>query len=1190
MVLRLREFDSGEGNTLGYNNQFTLTFNNMTDRYELLHNAGGGVAGSFDANEKDKAISFIDPTYNPTVYNNYGFYNAPEMEQLGGMLPEGTDSSLYKMSSPENVTPTTYETPETIRSYEWTLPTGNTISTNGTNLDEALAEAQKEFTRIKNNFGGFEGISLEDAFSSEPKVNLAGVETYINDNKTIPVGTPMGGQNVRRNTATLERAGYTIENGVVTGVPYTIEEDTSADTLGSEPREKFDYSDLNRSMTFDEFMRSDKPMATTQEKRDPVDYTSPYGTGGETIRVDPAMVSQYENYVRGYYSPYQHSSGEDTFALVEGEIEDINQYKALGYNDEDIKKLLSDKYDYRATPVVEEVDQGSMMDNMVGADDDLETTEPIDDTFEPVSKPEIVTQPDPIITSTPTYSVPSTPSFTTQPMSSGTYQSPTVTQPQFTGPVDPNTGTFQLQQGMGFAPSNVQFNVPEISTGVLGQGQSMGYNPTLQLVAPQPYVQSGYMPTFRYNEGGMVPNTMQQQQQPASAMPMTQSTFGGFKPEAMQRIAGSLGYQGDIAGFDEYLNANPDKKQKMDMYNQKAMQMAKGGVIHANEGTYVPSDPRPLGQQYIPEQEFYPSTVEVPIYDDAGNQTGTRTETRGYSLQDAMATQALFPGLPTGATVVPVGVSQEAGQFIDPRSGQVYGSSALPTALATTTQAGMPQATPTTLMTAATGAEAVDEAVSGMQPAQGEITDQALVTGQEGVSSLNIDAAQGTATMMTNPVTREIQSGELISGAADAQKAAKFTEQIQAATAEPSQKATVQGQLEGLMQQFEGGDTPAWAAGAMRNAMGAMAARGLGASSLAGQAAVQAAMESALPIAQADAQTQAKFESQNLSNRQQRAMLAAQQRAQFIGQEFDQAFQSRVMNASKISDVANMNFTAEQQVALENSRAANSMNLANLSNRQASVMAEAAAIANMDMANLNNRQQAAVMNAQSFLQMDMANLSNKQQTELFQAQQRVQSLFNDQAAINAAAQFNASSQNQTDQFFANLANQTSQFNASQANAQSQFNAGQTNVIERFNTEINNQREQFNASNRLVIDQANATWRREIATMDTAAVNRANETNAEALLGVSRDAYNNLWQYYSDNMEWAWTSAENEKTRYVNMALAELNANAEMDIAEFKADYQSSIGFGNMIGKILTTDLTGSLGGTILGDVFDFLGG
>ena len=216
------------------------------------------------------------------------------------------------------------------------------------------------------------------------------------------------------------------------------------------------------------------------------------------------------------------------------------------------------------------------------------------------------------------------------------------------------------------------------------------------------------------------------------------------------------------------------------------------------------------------------------------------------------------------------------------------------------------------------------------------------------------------------------------------------------------------------------------------------------------------------------------------------------------------------------------------------------------------VMAEAAALANLDMANLSNRQQAAVQNAQNFLQMDMANLSNKQQTELFQAQQRIQSLFTDQAAMNATAQFNASSQNQTDQFFASLANQTAQFNASQANAQAQFNAGQTNVVERFNTEINNQREQFNATNRLVIDQANATWRRQIATAATEAVNRANEINAESLLGVSRDAYNNLWQYYSDNMEWAWTASENEKTRFMNLAEAQLRADTSLDLQQIKS--------------------------------------
>ena len=750
------------------------------------------------------------------------------------------------------------------------------------------------------------------------------------------------------------------------------------------------------------------------------------------------------------------------------------------------------------------------------------------------------------------------PSFTSQMQtmpitSSATYTQP-ATQPQFTGPINPTTGTYQLPQSITFAPSNVQFGTPQISTGVLGQQSSFGYTPTIP-------IQSGYMPNFQYQQGGMVPNMQQQNQQ---TMPMTQS-FGGFKPQAMQRIAGSLGYQGDMSGFNNYLNNNPDKKQKMDMYNQKAMQMAQGGMVQKFQSGGTP-DPTPVGQQYIPPQ----------------------TLPESGSLEDVFALQAVTPGLPVGATVVPVKTTMEAGQFIDPRSGQVSGAAAVPTALAGTTQAGMPVATGTTLAGTTTVAGAVADVAEGTQAAQGTVSDQARVgAAQQTDSSITgLEAAQGTATLIDNPVTREIQSGELITGAADAEKAAKFTEQVQAAQAMPSQKATVQGQLEGLMQDFEGGATPAWAAGAMRAVSAQMAARGLGASSIAGQALVQAAMESALPIAQADASVTASFEQQNLSNRQQRAMLAAQQRAQFIGQEFDQAFQARVANAAKVSDVANMNFTAEQQIALENARITNSVDLANLSNSQAMVMAEAAALANLDMANLSNRQQAAVQNAQNFLQMDMANLSNKQQTELFQAQQRIQSLFTDQAAMNATAQFNASSQNQTDQFFASLANQTAQFNASQANAQAQFNAGQTNVVERFNTEINNQREQFNATNRLVIDQANATWRRQIATAATEAVNRANEINAESLLGVSRDAYNNLWQYYSDNMEWAWTASENEKTRFMNLAEAQLRADTSLDLEQIKNDYASSVGFGSLIGKILTTDLTQTLGGTILGEVFD----
>ena len=444
------------------------------------------------------------------------------------------------------------------------------------------------------------------------------------------------------------------------------------------------------------------------------------------------------------------------------------------------------------------------------------------------------------------------------------------------------------------------------------------------------------------------------------------------------------------------------------------------------------------------------------------------------------------------------------------------------------------------------------------------------VTAAEATKSAvsDLDAAQGTAIKLENPVQREIQQGELIEPVANAEKAAKFTEQVEAATATPTEKATVQGQLATLTANFDAKNPPAWAAGALRGVQAQMQARGLGASSIAGQALVQASLESALPVAMADAQTVAKFEAQNLSNKQQRAMLAAEQRASFMGMEFTQEFQARVQNAAKVSDIANMNFTAEQQIAFENSRIANTVNLQNLSNRQAKVMAEASALANLDMANLNNRQMASVQNAQNFMQRDMANLSNQQQTELFRSQQRIQSLFTDQAAENASRQFNATSENQTKQFFAQLDTQVSQFNASQANAQAQFNAGQENAISQFNTEIRNQRDQFNANNRLVIDQNNAQWRRQIATADTAAINRANEINAQNLLGISNTAYNNLWQYYSDAMQYAWTSAENERDRVKDLAVAHLDADNNVDIQKMQNDYNSSVGFGKLIGAFM----------------------
>ena len=665
-------------------------------------------------------------------------------------------------------------------------------------------------------------------------------------------------------------------------------------------------------------------------------------------------------------------------------------------------------------------------------------------------------------------------------------------------------------------------------------------------------------------------------------------TLSQLPEEGQKAIARSLGYDGKKDGFPAYLMSNRKvaerysvlenayrKKQESNPSQQKP-QMAEGGYMMERFSQNQQQDM--VGGYVPPPQQSFAEGGNVTITPTVPSPIATYDP--NATIGDISAQMATAPGLPQGSEIQTVSTTPMTDQMLGAGIGQVSGQVALPSAQAGTTTATPQTTTAANTIQATAISPQVTEAVNTLNAAQGTVGTQAQSTGQQQATSAvsNLTAAQGVATQMVNPVQRQIQTGEIVTGAANAETASTYAEQIQAASATPTDQATVAGQLSTLTANFDASNPPAWAAGSLRAVQAQMAARGLGASSMAGQAMVQAALESALPIAQADAQVNAAFESANLSNRQQRAMLAAQQRATFIGQEFDQSFQARVQNSAKIADIANRNFTAEQQVALENSRAAQTMNINNLSNRQAVTMAEASALANLDMSNLSNRQQSAVQNAQSFLQMDMQNLSNQQQMDMFAGQQQVQSMFTDQAAENASKQFNASSQNQTDQFFSSLGQQANQFNATQMNAQEQFNAGQTNTIERFNAEINNQRDQFNAQNQTVIAQSNATWRRQLATEATANTNRANELNAQNVLGISNQAYNNLWQYYGDTMEWAWTSAENERSRVIELAMAQLQADSATNIQGMKDDTASSTAFGSLIGKFVTGSMFGGGGG------------
>jgi DNA polymerase III delta prime subunit len=115
----------------------------------------------------------------------------------------------------------------------------------------------------------------------------------------------------------------------------------------------------------------------------------------------------------------------------------------------------------------------------------------------------------------------------------------------------------------------------------------------------------------------------------------------------------------------------------------------------------------------------------------------------------------------------------------------------------------------------------------------------------------------------------------------------------------------------------------------------------------------------------------------------------------------------------------------------------------------------------------------------------------------------------------------------------------------------------------------NQRDQFNAKNQLAINQSNAVWRREIATMDTAAANFANQTNAQNLLNISNQAYNNLWQEYRDVMNFAWQSGESEENRLQQLQLTQLQLKNKTELTELVSERERAKGIGGFLSSILT---------------------
>ena len=372
-------------------------------------------------------------------------------------------------------------------------------------------------------------------------------------------------------------------------------------------------------------------------------------------------------------------------------------------------------------------------------------------------------------------------------------------------------------------------------------------------------------------------------------------------------------------------------------------------------------------------------------------------------------------------------------------------------------------------------------------------------------------------------------------------RALDFTEQQRGIIEGLPEEALVSNQIDSLLSGIEEGEIPAWARPAVAAVEARLAQRGMSASTVGRDALLNSIIQSALPIAQSNAQAIQQSVSQQRSIEAQ-AFEADAQRQQ----------QAALTNANNVFQMDMAQFSADQQTALANSRFLQTVSLTEASNRQQAAVQNAVLMSQANIAEANLFQQAQIANAKNFLAMDMANLSNTQQSFMLEAQQEQQRMLSNQAALNAAEQFNAASDMQVEQFNANLASNIDKFNAGQINSAKQFNAAAQNAAEarrvanemevaksnamivndinKYNSQVAFERDRFNVANQQAITQSNFEWRRKANLADTAVQNQINMQNAMNAYNLNTASLSFIWQELRDDADRQWRHEENELNR------------------------------------------------------------
>ena len=367
-----------------------------------------------------------------------------------------------------------------------------------------------------------------------------------------------------------------------------------------------------------------------------------------------------------------------------------------------------------------------------------------------------------------------------------------------------------------------------------------------------------------------------------------------------------------------------------------------------------------------------------------------------------------------------------------------------------------------------------------------EVTAEQTSVGADEIADVN-DILNGEEVIVTAKTLEALNEASTAKAAT-----ATFTQQLEAKAVkgEVSASSTVAYQMEKLMKQFDDG-TPPWAAGALRKANAAMAARGLAGSSMAGAAIVQAAMEASIPIAQSDAATFAVMDMENVRNAQAVALANASAAQNFELTNLSNEQAIRIQNSMNNANLQLNNLSNEQEAVLATAQFKASLQGQELDISANVAIANAARYAAVNDINLTNRQQTSILKSSQNLEVEMANLSNSQQTALSNLQVKAammgQELTNDQqmAVIESTQAFETNMQDATNRqqaFIQDAVSRAAMEGRVLDNRQQTALFNISNQMSEREIELNNEQQTaiFNMSNKMTVDMADLSNRQATA--------------------------------------------------------------------------------------------------------------